>query len=409
MKKNRIYLPILVLIFFSMQASVVFSAPIQRIREIQRPLLSVPAIVKAGEAFEMELKLGGKSVENVYLTGSADSTLSADLTISNPSDYKDIRMCRASVPGDTPEALYDLNVAFKDGSSDRQPHAVKVVAEFKKSYDFIHLTDIHFNVSRDRVPELGLIRTRLLEDIRARAPEFIIFSGDLMLFPETYDEDYSDSYEKFLEYLNAPVFMVPGNHEFYIDTRPDTPIDGAPYWEAAYGPAYHSFDYGGLHVVGINTFDWSDRWRDRFNPEVKGSGSTGMAFIGPRQWKWLRDDLVDAELAGKNIIAYTHVPIELLQGGRKIGITDPEKLKGPSFNQFVELLERFKVSYIFAGHLHVNSERRLGDVTEILTLGAGNGVNSKDMDKKWGYRIVHVTDSVITGTETHEIGFEDIE
>lgn len=387
-------------------AALAHAAPVQRIHEIQHPLLSVPVIVEAGDTFSIKLKLpADKEVSDALLKGSADASQQAKLRLGVPVAADELTEIQTTVPLDTPEALYDLTVSFSDGSSDTQPHSVKVVREFKKQFDFIHLTDIHFNVVKKN-PGSNPVRIKLLQDASSMAPEFILFSGDLALYPKAYDADYADSYENFIEHLKAPMFMAPGNHELYIDRRGEEPIDGRDYWDAAYGPMHHSFDYGNLHVVSINTFDWPDRWRDRYHEEDKKAGAYGMAYIGPEQWDWLQKDLKTAAAANKKIIAHTHIPLELLQGGRMIGAVNPEKMKGPSLAKFTKFLNHFNVSHVFAGHLHFNAIRELGTTKEVLTIGAGNA--QKDEDPRWGFRIVHVSDGEITGMDIHEIGYDDL-
>lgn len=385
--------------------SAALAAPVQRIHEIQRPLMSVPAIVRAGDSFEALLNLdGGKRLASVSLispTGEK-TTLATGAMIEKDGTAVVI----AAIPASAAEALYGFEAAFADGSTDTQPHAVKVVAGFKKDFTFIHLTDIHFNVGAGGT-NVNHLRVKLLEKINELSPEFVLFSGDLGLYPETYDRDYLDGWNYIRDNLKVPIFMVPGNHELYYDERSGARVDGMDYWKATYGPLYHSFDYGALHVVGLNTFDWPDRWRNRFDEEVKNSGSTGMSVVGPEQWEWLQADMEKANATGKKTLMHTHIPIDLLQGGRMVGMTKPEKIKGPTLRKLTDFLNHYRVSHIFVGHVHVNSERKFGTTTEVLTLGAGNSENPKDA--KWGFRIVNVSDGVITGMKIYSINGEGVE
>jgi len=384
------------------------AAPVQRIHEIQSPLISGPVFVTPGGSFEIKLKLEGKAAAGAELIAAADAAKTAALALGTAAAGPDgLSVVSASVPAEAAEALYDLKVNFSDGTSDTQPHCVKVLKEFKKDFDFVHITDIHFNVDHfEGEGDMNLIRRRLLQDISAQNPEFVVFGGDLGLNPETYDVDYVYGYGEFLNNLTVPMFMVPGNHELYVDDRVNPVIDGLDYWKAAYGPTYRSFDYGVMHVVGINTFDWDAKFRRRFDEEMVFFGTVINAFIGPEQWNWLKGDLETAAGAGKNIVAFTHIPIQTLQGGRKIGYKNPEKMKGPDTEKFTGLLNQFGVSHVFIGHMHYNEEKDFGGLKQVMTQAAG--IAGDDSEVFWGYRVVHVKDGKVAGSEIHEIGFKDL-
>ncbi|MFA6450211.1 MAG: metallophosphoesterase [bacterium] len=405
MKQNKTLLALIGFLFIAVTAQ---AAPVQRIREIMRPIFSVPAIVKAGDSFDIELKLNGDkkpATASLAPSGSAANALPISLTLSpvpeNPSAI------RASVPASAPEALYNLTVSFSDGSSDSQPHAVKILKEFKKDFDFVHLTDIHFNIREVPGKDTNAIRIRLLQDIAKLNPEFVIFTGDLGLSPINYDRDYVFHYEKFLEYLSVPFYTNPGNHDLDTDVSVSPAIDGLPYWTATYGPTYYSFDYDGIHFISINTHDWPDSFRYKPAAEADKIGVGTIALIGQEQWAWIKKDALAAAKAGKTSMAFTHIPVEFLQSNVKSGV-GKEKAEGPSTSQFIQMMTKYKVSPVFVGHVHFNAERPLGASSlEIVTEAAGLDLK-KDNDPHWGYRIVHVKDGKIAGYDIHEIGFEDL-
>ena len=393
------------LLFLCLSCATAAAAPVQRIREIQRPLWSTPVFVLPGGWFDVSLKLGGKKLSGAKLVSSAspDSAISVEMGAPAINGSLDDQSRRIVVSDDIQEGLYDMAVYFTDGSSDIQPHSVKVIKEFKKDFDFVHLTDIHFNLGAE---ERNRLREQLLRDISALNPEFVVFGGDLGLAPEGYDRDYSSAYESFLGLLTVPVFSVPGNHELYVDNRVNPPIDGRDYWAATFGPFYNSFDYGALHVSGINTFDWPDELRDHYAPELKSLNVDDFGCIGEEQWEWLQKDFAGAAAQGRTIIAYTHIPLELLKGGARMGAAPSYKIPGPSMNKFFRFLDHYGVPAVFVGHLHFNSDRVLtGNVREIMTLGAGS--NNYSRTPTWGFRVVHVRDGKITGSGTHERGIDD--
>jgi predicted phosphodiesterase len=297
----------------------------------------------------------------------------------------------AKVPADAKEALYNLTVEFADGTSDSQPHAVKVVAEFKKKFDFIAFTDIHFNTG---APDLNEARAKILESMSAQKPDFILFSGDLGSDPETYDVDYPFGYSMLVAHIKAPIYMVPGNHEGYVASNAKPPIDGMDYWDATYSTRYMSFDYGSLHIVGINNFDWEKEMREWKSADHAFFGTQGLARIMPEQWDWLTNDLKSAKTRTTSTVAFMHIPAETFAGGRTIGLKDRRKISGPNLEKFAELMNENNVTHVFIGHMHDNEEQHYGALTQLMTLTAGGGGNPE-----WGYRIVHVENGRVTGTD----------
>jgi hypothetical protein len=379
------------------------AAPVQRIHQIQRPLFSAPAIVKAGGSFTIEVKPAeGESLLAAFLASLDNPAVQIGLKLSPKSNGA----FDALVPANAAPALYNLSVRLSDYDWDSQPHAVKVIKDFKNEFDFIQFTDIHFNHQYIGGLDMNRIRRRILQDLSKEDAEFVVFSGDLGLDPETYDADYVYAYEELLYWLRQPTFMVPGNHELYYAKTDTGEIDGRKYWDANYGPTFNSFDYGKLHVIGINSFDWPARWRDRRSKETVFFGTVINAMISPRQWDWVKKDLEDAKKRGLSGVAYTHIPVETLQGGKMVG-TPPNRVKvpGPGTKEFAELLTGNGVEYLFVGHMHYNEEKTLFGLKEVLTKGAGIAGGHP---YRWAYRIIHVKDGKITGWKMHEIGLPDI-
>jgi predicted MPP superfamily phosphohydrolase len=389
-------------------AAVVLAAPVAKIREIRRPLFSAPVFVKAGGSFDVTLKLDGdKKPLKAALVAVADTYSVVGLALAESGAAPEGTIYAAAVPANAPEALYDLRILFSDGTTDTQPHAVKILKDFKKDFDFVHLTDIHFNDSVFADKDSNLTRIKVLYEVQKVNPEFILFGGDLGLNPVTYDRDFPTGYDILTEYVKSPIFMVPGNHEQYIDGRTKPKLDGRPYWEAIYGLYYQSFTYGKLHFIGLNTFDYTDKWRDRYDQNLIMTGAAANGCIGPKQADWLKKDLQNATSAGDTSIVFTHIPIGMLQGGKKLGFAPPEIIKGPSAEDFSKLMEEYKVPYVFVGHMHYSyDDKKLNPVTtEIMTEAAGTSTEGV-ADPLWGFRIVHVKDGKIVGWEIRQISHQ---
>ncbi|MFA6449098.1 MAG: metallophosphoesterase [bacterium] len=383
---KRIYIILLALL--AITAANASATPVIKVNDIQSPLLNAPVIVLRSGSFDIVIA-GNKAIKQATLTDSKDAASKVALSVEGTSAVDGGSKTAVKVPGDTKEALYDLTVTFADGSTDTQPHAVKAIAEFKKNFDFIHFTDMHFNTG---AKEQNEARAKFLESMSAAKPEFILFSGDLGSNPATYDVDYPYGYGQLVAHLSAPIYTVPGNHELYIDNKFNPPINGMDYWNATYKTDHMSFDYGDLHVVGINNFDWEAEFRDRWDPDLALFGTQGLARIMPAQWEWLVEDLKSAKGRVKSTVAFMHIPLETFAGGRTIGLKNRKKISGPNVKQFTGLMNENGVSHVFVGHMHWNEEKEYGALKQIMTLTAGSGG-----DPEWGYRIVHVKDGRVTG------------
>jgi len=391
---------ILLIAFIAFAASQACAAPVRKVNDIKWPLFNSPVILLRGGSFDA-LFIGGKIVKKATLTGSFDKAALADLTLGDSSSGGVMHTQKLKVPADAKEALYDLTVEFTDGSSDTQPHAVKVIKEFKKKFDFVHFTDMHFNSSQAQ----NEVRAKIMKSMMDAKPEFVLFSGDFVTNPVTYDVDYPLGYNMLVKYMTEPIYMVPGNHECYVDSSLNPIPDGMEYWKAMLDIEYMSFDYGDLHVVGIDDFQFEKNLRERYSPDNALFGTQGLARIMPEQWDWLTKDLQAAKTRTKSTIAFMHIPLETFAGGRTIGLAkNRQKISGPGKDDFVSLLTGNNVTHVFIGHMHANDEKNFNGLKQIMTLTAGsNG------DKEWGYRIVHVEDGRVTGWDVKRFTPEGVE
>src|SRR5690606_27510472 len=74
----------------------------------------------------------------------------------------------------------------------------------RRSMRLVHLSDLHFGHHDDAVVET------LAADIRARAPDLVVVSGD---FTQIGSRREFEIARAFLDTLPAPLFAVPGNHD----------------------------------------------------------------------------------------------------------------------------------------------------------------------------------------------------
>jgi 3',5'-cyclic AMP phosphodiesterase CpdA len=138
--------------------------------------------------------------------------------------------------------------------------------------------------------------------------------------------------------LHFKVYHVMGNH--------DAVYGGWKRFNQYFGPAYYSFDYQGSHFVVVdNSFD---------------------RRLTATQIDWLKNNLAAAHAS--NIFVFLHRPLFDPSGLMSNHVME-SKAKAKRLQQ---LFEKYKVTAVFAGHIHGFEETQLNGVTYIITGGGGS-------------------------------------
>ncbi len=170
---------------------------------------------------------------------------------------------------------------------------VSVPSEFR----FVHASDTH--MSAESRPRTARLRA-LVDSIK---PAFSIITGDLvrdaLRVPEAEATAYYELFEAEAGQFPGPLYTVPGNHEIFGIERDKSraTIDHPRYGRAMYrhyrGPDYYSFNYGGVHFVGLNSVDIEDQ--------------AYYGHVDSVQAAWLVRDLA-AVPAGIPVVTFNHIP-----------------------------------------------------------------------------------------------------
>ncbi len=163
------------------------------------------------------------------------------------------------------------------------------------------------------------IYPRVLEEIRLLSPDFVVTVGDHI---EGYGDDFErvgaewDTLLGFLDRLDVPIYMTPGNHDIWSDESE------AVYTERTGQQPYYSFDHGNTHFVILDVIrtERSDQLPDE-------------------QRAWLVSDLRAAQEAD-NILVFYHKPLWV----QTLTLGQPD----PMHEVFLE----HGVDAVFAAHLH---------------------------------------------------------
>jgi 3',5'-cyclic AMP phosphodiesterase CpdA len=223
-----------------------------------------------------------------------------------------------------------------------------------RSFRFIHASDTHIDTNI-----VGRVRRfRALAD--SLDPALTLLAGDLIRDAASQQEPRARGYfELFVAEmkLRAPYWSVPGNHDHFgiIQSRSHVPETHPLYNRGMYrhylGPEYYSFNYGGVHFIGLDT--------------VQPDDSAYYGGVDSLQLAWLTRD-VAALPATTPIVMFSHIPltsaVEATTGYIDMALVSSiAHLKtGPTFRHTgantLAVLEAFRARpwpLILGGHTHV--------------------------------------------------------
>lgn len=269
--------------------------------------------------------------------------------VSQPEGLRAARGFFRRVPEDPFEWLIDIPL-------EREPE----VADFS----FLHASDTH--VDEESLPRIR----RLRELAEERGVAFVLITGDLVRDALRVSEDVArarfELFRKEKESFPMPVWVVPGNHEIFGIERhrsgvsQDNPLYGKAMYERYLGPTYYSFNFGGIHFVGLDTADVEDRWY--------------YGHVDETQLRWLEKNL-ESVSAETPIVTFNHIPLfsalvsawgfqpETDAPGTVIEVGGKPQLRHVVSN-FAEVLKRFegrKHPLALGGHFHAREEMVFGD------------------------------------------------
>jgi 3',5'-cyclic AMP phosphodiesterase CpdA len=187
----------------------------------------------------------------------------------------------------------------------------------------------------------------VFEDMRDAAirmkVDFAISVGDIT------NNGKEDEYATYLGQIAKapfPWFVAPGNHE-YRDMNGHTSQAGKTRFRKIFGKSDFAFTHCGWKFIGIDIVAYD-----------------GML---PGQMKFIESELKGYE--GRAVV-FMHYPPAAIKNWE-------ESFWNTKTKEFMTLMEKDKVQYFFAGHLHIFDRIVIGPTTYIITGGGGGGVESE--------------------------------
>ena len=231
-------------------------------------------------------------------------------------------------------------------------------------------TSFRFVVLGDSRPICGYIPQpypfkMMLEEINLISPDFVVNVGDLVYGYMCDEKEVRRQYEDYVLTTKSclpPYYNVLGNHEIAGEK-------GEELYEEYLGKLYYSFDYGNSHFIVLDT---------DVNREIGKRGDTGR--LGEKQFMWFKNDL-EKNKEKENIFVFMHRPMYHYQDKKESSWSDEKER-----DKVHELLKKYKVKAVFAGHKHVYKKMTIDGVEHYIT---GGGGAEQDWEEIGGLGIYH--------------------
>jgi 3',5'-cyclic AMP phosphodiesterase CpdA len=166
--------------------------------------------------------------------------------------------------------------------------------------------------------------------------EFAIHLGDMV--PTGELKNYQDFFLSLKNYLKLPLLAVIGNHELSQDP------DGRLY-RKIFGPRDFAFQLGGSYFTMLD--------------------NAGEAGLGENQLHWLEAELKKSQTFQVRLV-FLHVPLF----DPRVGVK-PHALPPETGRRLAALFREYKVTRIFAGHIHGYFDGQWDGVPYTISAGAG--------------------------------------
>jgi Icc protein len=204
-------------------------------------------------------------------------------------------------------------------------------------FSFVQISDSHIGFAKEPNKDVvGTMRAAIARiNALPKTPSFLLHTGDLTHLSKP--EEFDTVAQLLKESKARETFYVPGEHDFFTDEGKQYL---ARYGKGTSGLGWHSFDYRGVHFVGM--------------VNVANLQPGGLGVLGQEQLDWLKTDLAGLK-DSTPVVAFAHVPLWTIYPKWGWGTQDSE--------QALSLLRRFGSVTILNGHIHQVMQKVEGNVT----------------------------------------------
>jgi len=207
----------------------------------------------------------------------------------------------------------------------------------------------------------------IMQEIARDGYSFAVHGGDFVA--QSKEDRYRFFFRKLAEVRGeTPIFFVPGNHDVYDKSNKYSLEKFHKYC----GPDHYWFSRGDVAFVVLND---------------------SQSMIPEDQFHWLESTLRKLRGDFTHIFVFMHVPPFDPREDQSYSLPKSDKEK------FMALMEKYRVAYVFSGHIHCYFREVINGVTYIVAPPAGG--TPRCSPPSYGY--IHITvngegikDSVVT-------------
>src|SRR5579862_810250 len=205
------------------------------------------------------------------------------------------------------------------------------------AFSFAQISDSHIGFAKEPNKDVTATLKLAIERINASkaAPSLLLHTGDLTHLSKPGEFDTVAEVLKSAKVGKS--FFVPGEHDVFTD---DAKQYLERYGKGTHGTGYHSFDYAGVHFIGL--------------VNVMNLKAGGLGVLGAEQLEWLKKDL-EGLSASTPIVVFAHVPLWIVYERWGWGTEDGA--------QALALLKRFGSVSVLNGHIHQVMQKVEGNIT----------------------------------------------
>jgi amicyanin len=203
-------------------------------------------------------------------------------------------------------------------------------------FSFVQISDSHIGFNKEANKDVTATLQKAvarINDLSSR-PELLIHTGDLSHLSKPSEFDTLDQVLRSANCKQS--FFVPGEHDVLVD---DGQQFRERYGKKTKGAGWHSFDYKGVHFVGL--------------VNVLNLKAGGLGTLGADQLAWLKDDLA-ARTSSTPVVVFAHIPLWSVYPEWGWGTEDG--------TEALSYLKKFGSVSVLNGHIHQVMQKVEGNI-----------------------------------------------
>ena len=203
-------------------------------------------------------------------------------------------------------------------------------------FSFVQISDSHIGFNKDANKDVTATLQKAVQRINElpTAPELLIHTGDLSHLSKPSEFDTLDQVLRSANCKQS--FFVPGEHDVLSD---DGQQFRERYGKNTKGGGWHSFDYKGVHFVGL--------------VNVMNLKAGGLGSLGAEQLEWFKNDLA-GRTSSTPVVVFAHIPLWSVYPEWGWGTDDGV--------QALSYLRRFGSVSVLNGHIHQVMQKVEGNI-----------------------------------------------